>query len=81
MAGENEKVVGVVKWFNASKGYGFIAPKEGGPDIFAHYSGIIGSGFKKLEENQLVEFTMEKVAKGFQATDIIVLEEPEAAAV
>ena len=75
---EAVKTQGLVKWFNANKGFGFIAPDEGGPDIFVHYSGINGSGFKKLEENQRVEFIKETVEKGFQATDVTVLEAAEA---
>ena len=48
--------VGTVKWFNAEKGFGFIAPEDGSPDVFAHYSAITGSGYKSLDENQKVEF-------------------------
>ena len=50
--------VGTVKWFNAEKGFGFIAPEDGSPDVFAHYSAITGSGYKSLDENQKVEFDL-----------------------
>lgn len=69
------KQKGTVKWFNKSKGYGFIAPEQGGDDIFVHYSGIAGSGFKLLTEGQEVEFVAEKVAKGWQASDVVSLSE------
>ncbi|MFF0818254.1 cold-shock protein [Rhodococcus sp. NPDC003318] len=61
---------GTVKWFNAEKGFGFIAQENGGPDVFVHYSEISGSGFKNLEENQRVEFEVSQGAKGPQATDV-----------
>jgi CspA family cold shock protein len=47
---------GTVKWFNAEKGFGFISPEDGSPDVFAHYSAIASSGYKSLDENQKVEF-------------------------
>jgi CspA family cold shock protein len=58
---------GVVKWFNNEKGYGFITPDEGGPDLFAHFSSIETDGFKSLAENQKVEFTIAQGDKGPQA--------------
>ena len=58
---------GTVKWFNAEKGYGFIEPSDGTPDVFVHYSSIEGSGFKSLEENQRVEFEIGDGQKGPQA--------------
>ncbi len=61
---------GTVKWFNAEKGFGFIAPDEGGDDVFAHYSSIQSSGYRSLEENQKVEFDVEQGQKGLQATNI-----------
>ncbi|MGP3534717.1 cold-shock protein [Microbacterium sp. RD1] len=61
---------GTVKWFNAEKGYGFIAPEDGTPDVFAHYSAIDGGGFRSLEENQRVEFDVESGPKGPQASRI-----------
>jgi len=65
----SERVQGTVKWFNASKGFGFIA-REGGPDVFVHFSAIMSSGFKTLEEGQKVEFRIEKGPKGLQAADV-----------
>jgi len=61
---------GTVKWFNAEKGYGFIAPEDGSADLFVHYSSIEGSGFKSLEENQRVEFEVGEGQKGPQAQDV-----------
>ncbi|KUL31859.1 cold-shock protein [Streptomyces regalis] len=58
---------GTVKWFNAEKGFGFIAPDEGGADIFVHHSAIDTDGFRSLEENQRVEFTAGQGPKGMQA--------------
>ncbi|ADG72933.1 cold-shock DNA-binding domain protein [Cellulomonas flavigena DSM 20109] len=61
---------GTVKWFNAEKGFGFIAPSDGSADVFAHYSAIASSGFRTLEENQQVEFEVTQGPKGLQASDI-----------
>ncbi len=61
---------GTVKWFNAEKGFGFISPDAGGPDVFAHYSAIDASGYRSLEENQKVEFDVTQGAKGPQASNI-----------
>mgnify|MGYP002651800595 CR=1 FL=1 len=58
---------GTVKWFNAEKGFGFIAPDEGNDDVFVHYSEIQGNGFRTLEENQKVEFDVTQGPKGPQA--------------
>ena len=63
---------GTVKWFNAEKGYGFIAVDGGGPDVFAHYSEIIG-GLKDLQENQRVEFEIGQGNRGPIATQIRVI--------
>ena len=63
---------GTVKWFNESKGFGFITP-ESGPDVFAHFSAIRGEGFKTLVEGQRVQFTVTKGQKGPQAENIVAL--------
>jgi CspA family cold shock protein len=70
---EVQMSTGVVKWFNAEKGYGFIMPDGGGKDLFAHYSEIRSSGYKTLEENQKVSFEIGQGAKGPSATNIQVL--------
>ena len=64
---------GTVKWFNAEKGFGFIAPDDGGQDLFAHFSAITGGGFRSLEEGQKVEFEVVEGPKGLQASNIHVL--------
>ena len=64
---------GTVKWFSAEKGYGFIAPNDGGADVFVHYSEIQGNGFRTLEENQQVEFEIGDGAKGPQAQAVTAL--------
>ncbi len=61
---------GTVKWFDSAKGFGFIAPDDGSRDLFAHYSAIVGSGHKNLEEGQKVEFDTEEGPKGPQASSI-----------
>jgi CspA family cold shock protein len=61
---------GTVKWFNSEKGFGFIAPDEGGADVFAHYSAIQSGGYRSLEENQRVEFEIAQGPKGLQAENI-----------
>jgi CspA family cold shock protein len=61
---------GTVKWFNASKGYGFITPTDGGDDVFAHYSAIEMDGYKTLKEGQKVEFEVQQGPKGPQASQI-----------
>jgi CspA family cold shock protein len=61
---------GTVKWFNEGKGFGFIAPDDGGKDLFAHFSQITGSGFKVLTENQKVSFEITQGQKGPQASNI-----------
>ena len=62
--------VGTVKWFNAEKGFGFIAPEDGSADVFAHYSAIQSSGYRSLDENQKVEFDINQGPKGPQAENI-----------
>ncbi len=68
----SERIVGTVKWFNTSKGYGFIA-RESGPDVFVHYSAIQSEGFRNLEEGQKVEFEVEQGNKGPQASNVTIL--------
>jgi len=65
-------VTGTVKWFNETKGFGFIE-QESGPDVFAHFSAISGSGFKTLAEGQKVEFTVTQGQKGPQAENIVAI--------
>jgi cold shock protein len=64
---------GVVKWFNETKGFGFIKPDDGGSDVFAHYSGIKSKGFRTLKENQRVEYQVQQGQKGPQAVEIVPL--------
>ena len=62
--------VGTVKWFNAEKGYGFIAPEDNSADVFVHFSAIQGNGFKELQENDRVEFETQDGPKGLQAAKV-----------
>ena len=64
------RVVGTVKWFNESKGFGFIAPEDGGKDVFVHFSGIVGKGFRTLREGEQVSFEVEQGPKGPQAVNV-----------
>ena len=68
----SEKTTGKVKWFNEAKGFGFIE-RDSGPDVFAHFSAIQGTGFKTLTEGQRVEFTVTQRQKGPQAENIVAL--------
>jgi CspA family cold shock protein len=68
----SERITGTVKWFNGGKGFGFIT-REGGPDVFVHYSALQGDGFKNLEEGQKVEFSVEQGPKGPQASNVVVI--------
>ena len=68
----SERVQGTVKWFNSSKGYGFLS-RDGGEDVFVHYSAIQDDGYRSLEEGQSVEFTIEQGPKGLQASNVVKL--------
>ncbi|HKI74327.1 MAG TPA: cold-shock protein [Pseudomonadales bacterium] len=68
----SETTKGTVKWFNESKGFGFIQ-QESGPDVFVHFSAIAGTGFKTLVEGQKVEFTITQGQKGPQASNLVAL--------
>lgn len=66
-----ERKTGVVKWFSRVKGYGFITPDEGGDDVFVHYTAIVGDGFRNLDQDERVEFTVENTDKGLQAANVM----------
>ncbi|MCD6280016.1 MAG: cold-shock protein [Deltaproteobacteria bacterium] len=68
-----ERETGVVKWFNSTKGYGFITRDQGG-DVFVHYTGIRGTGYRSLDEGDRVEFSVVDGTKGPQAQDVVTLE-------
>ncbi|MES0359776.1 MAG: cold-shock protein [Anaerolineales bacterium] len=68
----SEKEQGTVKWFNGSKGYGFIERAEG-EDVFVHFNAIVGEGYRNLEEGQRVEFNVVQGQKGLQAEDVVVI--------
>ena len=68
--GVREMATGTVKWFNSEKGYGFITPEDGTKDVFVHYSGIEGEGYKSLNEGQKVEYTVTQGQKGPQASGV-----------
>ncbi len=67
-----ERFIGTVKWFNTQKGYGFLS-REGGEDVFVHYTAIQGQGFRNLVEGQKVEFSVEKTPKGLQAVNVLLV--------
>ncbi len=69
----SNKMTGLVKWFNAEKGFGFISPADGSKDVFVHFSAISTDGFKTLEEGQQVSFTIENGQKGPAAANVSVL--------
>jgi len=66
----SDRIVGTVKWFNGSKGYGFIE-RQDGPDVFVHYTAIQDEGYRNLMEGQRVEFTVEQGPKGLQAANVV----------
>jgi len=68
----SERIQGTVKWFNPSKGYGFIST-EGGEDVFVHYSAVQSEGYRSLDEGQRVEFTVQPGPKGLQAANVVTL--------
>ena len=68
----SERVTGTVKWFNGSKGYGFIS-REDGDDVFVHHSAIQAEGYRNLQEGQRVEFTIERDPKGLRAAQVVAL--------
>jgi CspA family cold shock protein len=68
----SERILGTVKWFNAAKGYGFIG-RDNGEDVFVHFSAIQSDGYRRLEQGQKVEFSIEEGPKGQQAADVVAL--------
>ena len=68
----SQRVSGTVKWFNATKGYGFLS-QEGGEDVFVHFTAIQTEGYRTLEEGQKVEFSIEKGPKGLQAANVVLI--------
>lgn len=66
----NERISGTVKWFNAAKGYGFLG-RDNGEDVFVHYTAIQMDGYRRLEQGQMVEFSVEEGPKGLQAVNVV----------
>ena len=75
---ESDRMTGTVKWFSRVKGYGFIAPDDGGKEIFVHFSGIEGEGYRNLEVGQRVTYTVEDTPKGPQAVAVRAVTEDKA---
>jgi CspA family cold shock protein len=75
---ESDRMKGTVKWFSRVKGYGFIAPEDGGKEIFVHFSGIEGEGYRNLEEGQQVTYRVEDTPKGPQAVSVRAAEDKPA---
>ena len=71
MSENTPSITGKVKWFNSTKGFGFITPNEGGDDVFAHFSSIKTEGYATLEKNQVVTFDVEDGPKGLQAINVV----------
>lgn len=71
----SDRETGTVKWFDAKKGFGFIARENGEPDVFVHYSAIRGKNYRSLNEGQKVEFSITQSDKGLQAEDVSIPEE------
>ena len=69
-----DRILGTVKWFNNTKGYGFISQTNGGADVFVHFSAIASEGYRTLTEGQKVEFSIENGPKGLQAANVTVVE-------
>ncbi|MBP6122904.1 MULTISPECIES: cold shock protein CspG [Providencia] len=69
----SNKMTGLVKWFNADKGFGFISPTDGSKDVFVHFSAIQSNDFRTLDEGQKVEFTIEDGAKGPAAANVVAI--------
>jgi CspA family cold shock protein len=67
----SSKMTGLVKWFDAGKGFGFISPQDGSKDVFVHFSAIQSNDYKTLDEGQQVEFTIENGAKGPSAANVV----------
>lgn len=67
------KLTGLVKWFNADKGFGFITPNGGGKEVFVHFSGIIGNHYRSLNEGDRVEYAIQDTQRGPSAVDVVII--------